>query len=74
MRRDLRSFGWGNQEFRAFVASVGWTELLPKLPVERILLIAASEEHADAQVLVNLEETVRRAMWFPEYLPVRYER
>ena len=26
-----------------------------------------------AGVLTNLEETVRRAMWFPEYLPIRYE-
>ena len=35
---------------------------------------AVAEGHADAGVLVNLEETVRRAMWFPEYLPIRYER
>jgi malate dehydrogenase (oxaloacetate-decarboxylating) len=34
---------------------------------------AVAEGHADAEVLVGLEETVRRAMWFPEYLPVRYE-
>ena len=34
---------------------------------------AVAEGHADASVLVNLEESVRRAMWFPEYLPVRYE-
>jgi hypothetical protein len=24
-------------------------------------------------VLANLEKTVRQAMWFPEYLPIRYE-
>ncbi len=34
---------------------------------------AVAEGHADPSVLANLEETVRRAMWFPEYLPVRYE-
>ena len=44
MRRDLRSFGWGRKEFGEFVASVGWHKLLPKLPVDRILLIAASND------------------------------
>ncbi len=34
---------------------------------------AVAEGHADAAVLTNLEENVRRAMWFPEYLPIRYE-
>ncbi len=34
---------------------------------------AVSEGHADPEVLVHLEETVRRAMWYPEYLPIRYE-
>jgi malate dehydrogenase (oxaloacetate-decarboxylating) len=34
---------------------------------------AVQEGHADPSVLVNLEKTVRRAMWFPEYLPIRYE-
>ncbi len=34
---------------------------------------AVAEGHAEADVLMNLEESVRRAMWFPEYLPIRYE-
>jgi len=34
---------------------------------------AVAEGHAVASVLVNLEESVRQAMWFPEYLPIRYE-
>ena len=34
---------------------------------------AVAEGHADAAVLTNLEDNVRRAMWFPEYLPIRYE-
>ena len=34
---------------------------------------AVAEGHADASALVDLEEHVRRSMWFPQYLPVRYE-
>jgi dienelactone hydrolase len=44
MRRDLRSFGWARKDFAAFVRSVGWYDLAPKLPPDRILLIAASED------------------------------
>ncbi len=31
------------------------------------------EGHADSRLLERLDETVRRAMWFPEYWPIRYE-
>jgi malic enzyme len=34
---------------------------------------AVADGFADPGILVNLEETVRNAMWFPEYLPIRYE-
>jgi malic enzyme len=34
---------------------------------------AVAEGHADEDILDDLEETIRRAMWSPEYLPVRYE-
>ena len=34
---------------------------------------AVAEGLADSSVLINLEESVRRSMWFPEYLPIRYE-
>ncbi|MBN2243514.1 MAG: NAD-dependent malic enzyme [Acidobacteria bacterium] len=34
---------------------------------------AVEEGHADGKILENLEETVRRAMWTPEYLPILYE-
>jgi malate dehydrogenase (oxaloacetate-decarboxylating) len=34
---------------------------------------AVEEGNADADILENFEETVRRAMWSPEYLPVRLE-
>jgi malic enzyme len=35
---------------------------------------AVSEGHASPGILAGLEETVRRAMWFPEYRPIRYQR
>jgi dienelactone hydrolase len=44
MRRDLRSFGWGAKELRQFVESIGWYRLLPRLPVERIFLMAATDD------------------------------
>ena len=34
---------------------------------------ALREGHAAPDVLIDLESRVRKAMWFPEYLPVRYE-
>jgi malate dehydrogenase (oxaloacetate-decarboxylating)(NADP+) len=30
--------------------------------------------YVDPEILDHLEQTVERAMWFPEYLPIRYER
>jgi malic enzyme len=37
-----------------------------------VLRRAVTEGHASPGILAGLEETVRRAMWFPEYRPVRY--
>lgn len=34
---------------------------------------AVAEGHADAEILDGLEEAVTRAMWSPDYLPIRYE-
>jgi malic enzyme len=34
---------------------------------------AVAEGQAHEEVLVKLEQTVKKAMWFPEYLPIRYE-
>ena len=34
---------------------------------------AVEDGVADPEVLLKVEETVRRAMWYPEYLPLRYE-
>jgi malic enzyme len=35
---------------------------------------AVAQGHASPGILVDLDQTVRRAMWFPEYRPVRYQR
>ena len=32
------------------------------------------EGHIEGEILEGLEETIRRAMWVPEYLPIRYEK
>jgi malate dehydrogenase (oxaloacetate-decarboxylating) len=34
---------------------------------------AVTEGHADPEILEHLEKTVERAMWYPEYLPMRFE-
>ena len=34
---------------------------------------AVAEDHAAPEILPGLEETVSRAMWFPEYRPIRYQ-
>jgi len=34
---------------------------------------AVAEGHAGPEILEHLEKTVERAMWFPEYLPLRFE-
>lgn len=44
MRRDLKSFGWSTKRFGQFVKQLGWYELLPQQPPERVLLIAASDD------------------------------
>ncbi len=38
-----------------------------------VIRSAVADGYADDIVLVNLEECVHRSMWFPEYLPIRYE-
>lgn len=34
---------------------------------------AVEEGHADGEILEKLEQRVSSAMWYPEYLPIRYE-
>jgi malic enzyme len=38
-----------------------------------VIRCAVAEGQAEPSALVDLEATVRRRMWYPEYLPVRYE-
>jgi malic enzyme len=63
-------------------ADLGQAAVFPELPRIRdcshavacaAIRKAVEEGHAEADILENLEETVRRAMWVPEYLPVRFE-
>jgi len=56
MRRDLRAFGWDRARFARFVEGLGWYDLAPKLPVDRILLAAASQDRF-------FEADVVEAMW-----------
>jgi dienelactone hydrolase len=56
MRRELRRRGWGPADFGEFVARTGWNDLLPKLPRERILLLAADVDRFFAPDAVT-------AMW-----------
>ncbi len=56
MRKDLVAFGWTPREFGEFFTRIGWDELLPVIPKERILLFAAEKDRFfDAEVL--------RRMW-----------
>jgi pimeloyl-ACP methyl ester carboxylesterase len=68
MRGELRRFGWGVEEFAEFVAQIGWNELRPKLPPERIQLFAASDDRFFAPAIV--EQMWRRfgqppIRWYP---------
>jgi hypothetical protein len=56
MRRDLRAFGWSTAEFAAFVDRLGWNALRPKLPAQRIMLVAASHDRF-------FRPRVVRSMW-----------
>lgn len=68
MRRELASFGWGVDEFRRFVGDIGWYDLAPVVPVDRIQLFAASE---DLFFDPKLVEEMRRnwgnpaILWYP---------
>lgn len=56
MRKDLASFGWTPDDFGAFFNRIGWDDLEPAVPADRILLFAAEKDRFfDADVL--------RAMW-----------
>lgn len=68
MRRDLRSFGWARQDFDRFVDGLGWYDLQPQLPAERILMFGATRDRFFDPRIV--EETWRQwdepsIHWYP---------
>jgi dienelactone hydrolase len=56
MRADLGRFGWKPRDFAAFTKRMGWDELRPVIPSERIHLFAARDDHF-------FRASVMRAMW-----------
>lgn len=56
MRDDLRRFGWEPEDVGRFMQRIGWNDLGPVVPRERIQLFAASEDHFFRPELVE-------AMW-----------
>jgi pimeloyl-ACP methyl ester carboxylesterase len=68
MRRELAEFGWSTEEFAAFFHDIGWNELTSKLPPERILLLAASDDRFfDPEVVEAMWERWGRPRieWYP---------
>ena len=45
MREDLARFGWTHEDFAAFFRELGWDALKPKLTRDRIMLLAARDDH-----------------------------
>ncbi len=45
MRADLARFGWRPRDFADFTARLGWNDLRPVIPLERIQLFAAQDDH-----------------------------
>ncbi|HVP31881.1 MAG TPA: alpha/beta hydrolase family protein [Myxococcota bacterium] len=56
MRADLARFGWKPRDFAAFTKRMGWNELRPVIPSDRIHLFAAKDDHF-------FRASVMRAMW-----------
>lgn len=44
MRRQLAGFGWTPDDFQGFVERIGWYDLRPRIPSERIHVFAASSD------------------------------
>ncbi len=56
MRKDLAGFGWTPNDFGDFFERIGWDELLPVIPKERLLLFAAEHDRF-------FDPDVLRIMW-----------
>jgi pimeloyl-ACP methyl ester carboxylesterase len=53
MRRDLQRFGWEPAEFRRFCERMGWYDLKPLLPPDRIHMFAGSDDRFFAPATVT---------------------
>lgn len=56
MREDLERFGWSPRDFGSFAQRLGWNDLEPVIPTDRICLFAARDDHF-------FRAPVVRAMW-----------
>jgi pimeloyl-ACP methyl ester carboxylesterase len=56
MRKDLDGFGWSPGDFGDFFTRVGWDELTPVIPKDRLLLLAAEKDRF-------FDPDVLRTMW-----------
>jgi pimeloyl-ACP methyl ester carboxylesterase len=55
MRKDLVRFGWSPQDFGRFFTRIGWDDLEPVIPANRIVLFAAHEDRFfDPEVLAAM--------------------
>ncbi|MEM7435642.1 MAG: alpha/beta hydrolase family protein [Myxococcota bacterium] len=68
MRENLRRFGWTPADFGAFFTRLGWDELRPAIPLNRIMLLAARDDRffpaLDVEAMWRLwgEPEIR---WYP---------
>jgi hypothetical protein len=68
MRRDLKSFGWSRKDFGRFVKSVGWYQLAPQLPRDKVFVIAAAEDRFfDPDIVERMWKRWRKPAirWYP---------
>lgn len=56
MRKDLAGFGWSPNDFGSFFTRIGWEELEPAIPTDRIVLFAAEKDRF-------FDPGVLEAMW-----------
>lgn len=68
MRKDLAGFGWSADELSELLSSMGWDDLRPVIPTERILLFGAEDDRFFRPELVrDMWERWERpeAHWYP---------
>jgi pimeloyl-ACP methyl ester carboxylesterase len=54
VRRELREFDFAPADLARFFDGFGWSELRPRLPLSRILLLAASDDHFFRPAIVEV--------------------